>query len=55
MEGFTRSEPALSIACCASADIYLPIGKFQLFGRIWIQSLTCPKAWARSAPLADFV
>ena len=32
MDGFPKSEPALSRACCAGPDSYLPIGKFQEAG-----------------------
>ena len=31
---FARPEPALSRACCAGPDLYSPIGKFQVTGRI---------------------
>ena len=34
MDGLTKSEPALSRACCAGPDLYRPIGKFQVIGRI---------------------
>ena len=34
MDWFPRPEPALSRACCAGPDLYSPIGKFQVAGRI---------------------
>ena len=34
MDGFPKSEPPLSIACCGVPDLYRPIGKFRATGRI---------------------
>ena len=35
MDEFPKSEPVLSITCCAGPDLYSPIGKFQVTGIIW--------------------
>ena len=42
-------------SCCVSPDPYHLIGKYRVYGRILNQSFTCPKAWARFAPLTNLV
>ena len=34
MGGFPRSDPTLSEACCTGPNLYRPIGKFRVEGRI---------------------
>ena len=42
MDGLTKPEPPLSRACCVSPDLYRPIGKFQVVGRIWKPEFNVP-------------
>ena len=42
MDGLTRSEPARSVACCAGPDLYRPIGKFRVHGRIYKRKFNVP-------------
>ena len=42
MDGLMESDPPLSRACCVSPDLYCPIGKFQVVGRIWKPEFNVP-------------
>ena len=53
MGGFPRPVPTLSEACCAGSNLYRPIGKFRVDGRMFrVERLTCPSNpdTARPAP-----
>ena len=36
LEGLARTEPPLSRACCVGPVLYLPIGQFRVYGRIFL-------------------
>ena len=57
MGGFPGPVPTLSEACCAGPDIYRPIGKFRVDGRIFrVECLTCPShGQTRPATLINFI
>ena len=50
MDGFTKSEPALSGACCAGADLYHPIGQFLVSGRIQKRKFNVPTMLGHGPP-----